>query len=101
MKKPNKLYRKLGGHKTAAGHAFASARHPVRSLRHSFGWDRAASDAAEGFNVGFTKDAFWKVMRVLRSWEKNYRGPKLSGIFRMLTMNHNKPFVNTPKPKPD
>lgn len=101
MKKPNKLYRKLGGRKSAAGNAFAVARHPVRSLRSAFGWDRAANDAAEAYNIGPCKHAYQLVMATLKSWSKTYSGPKLSWMFKMLSTPQPKRPVSGPKPEFD
>jgi hypothetical protein len=84
MKKPHKLYRSLGGKRSTAGAAFAMTFHPVRTLRSAFGWDRAANDIAEGFNMAPTRHAFQLVMSTLKSWGQVYKGPKLSWMFRML-----------------
>ena len=99
MKKPNKLYRKLGGKRSTAGAAFAAVRHPVRSLRQSFGRDKVAMDAAEGIEGEFTKNKFWQVLNILEKWKKNYNGPKLSGIFRMWTTPQPRKIINAPKPE--
>ena len=101
MKKPNKLYRKLGGRKSAAGSAFAVACHPVRSLRSMFGLDIAGKDAAEGYGLGPCKHAFQLVMATLKSWSKAYRGPKLSWMFKMLSTPQPKRPVSGPKPEFD
>ncbi len=101
MKKPNKLYRKLGGRKSPAGAAFAVACHPVRSLRSIFGWDISAKDVAEGFNIAPSKHAYQMVMKTLESWSKSYRGPKLSWMFRMLSTPQPKKNLAAPKPELD
>lgn len=101
MRKPNKLYRKLGGKRSAAGVAFAVARHPVRSLRSVFGWDVSAKDIAEGFNVAPSKHAYQMVMATLQSWSRTYRGPKLSWMFKMLSTSQPKKMTAAPKPEMD
>ncbi|OFW87445.1 MAG: hypothetical protein A3J37_02380 [Alphaproteobacteria bacterium RIFCSPHIGHO2_12_FULL_45_9] len=101
MKKPNKLYRKLGGRRSTAGAAFAIARHPVRSLRSVFGWDVSAKDVAEGFNVAPSKHAYQMVMKTLETWSKSYRGPKLSWMFRMLSTPQSRKTLIAPKPEMD
>ena len=85
MKKPNQLYRKLGGKRSAAGAAFSAVRHPVRSLRSAFGWDVAARDVAENFNMDASRHGFQLVMATLKTWGKKYKGPGLSWMFRMLS----------------
>lgn len=92
MKKPNKIYRKLGGRRSIAGAAFAAVRHPVRSLRQAFGRDLVARDAAENFSgMVECKYGFQLVWATLRAWNKSYRGPKLS--FLLAAMNSRKPRV--------
>lgn len=101
MKKPNKIYRKLGGRRSAAGSAFAAARHPVRSLRSVFGWDKAAQDVAEGLNIGPTRHAFQMVMSTIKTWSKSYRGPKLSFMFSLLSQTPRRPVTDTRRPEFD
>lgn len=101
MKKPNKLYRRLGAKRSAAGAAFAAVRHPVRSLRASFGWDVHAKDIAEGLNLGPCKHAYQLVMETLGSWKKTYRGPQLSWMFKMWSMPRPKRPAPAPKPEMD
>ncbi len=101
MKKPHKLYRKLGGKRSAAGLAFAVARHPVRSLRSMFGWDIAARDAADNFNLAPCRHAYQLVMATLNSWGKSYRGPKISWMFRMLSAPPSRKTVDTHRPEFD
>jgi hypothetical protein len=99
MKKPNKLYRKLGGRRSRAGQAFAAARHPVTALRDAFGRDLVARDAAESFSMVACKRGFQLVMATLSSWGLNYRGPKLSWLFRNL--NGHVPRVGVDHHKPE
>lgn len=101
MKKPNKLYRKLGGKRSTAGAAFAVARHPVRSLKSMFWQDTAAKDVAEGMNVEPSKQAYQRVMQTLAGWKKTYRGPKLSWMFKMWSMPPAKRPMIAPKPEMD
>lgn len=101
MKKPNKLYRKLGGKRSATGAAFAVACHPVRSLRSMFGRDTAAKDAAEGFNMAPSKHAYQLVMETLGTWKKTYSGPKLSWMFKMWSAPQAKRPMIAPKPEMD
>jgi hypothetical protein len=100
MKKPNKIYKKLGGKRSAAGSAFAMSCHPVRSLRSAFGFDAAAKNVAEGYNLGPCKHAYQLVMATLKSWGKSYRGPKLSWMFAMKTYQPKK-IVDTHRPEFD
>jgi len=97
MKKPNKLYRKLGGRRSTAGAAFAIACHPVLSLRKAFGRDVHALDASENFALAACKHGFQMVMATLKSWGKTYRGSKISRMFSMLAMSSSKKTVITPK----
>lgn len=85
MKKPNKLYRRLGGKRSFAGAAFAAVRHPKRSLRSAFGRDLIARDAAESFEgMEASKVGFQKVFAILKIWNSSYKGPRISGLFSML-----------------
>ena len=99
MRKPNRLYRKLGGKRSTAGAAFAVVCHPVRTLKASFGWDRAAQDAAEGIQEN-NKSGYWKVQKILQKWGMAYRGPKLSSMFKMWSQQP-KRMINAPKPELD
>lgn len=101
MKKPNKIYRKLGGKRSTAGAAFAISCYPLRSLRQAFGWDKAAGDAAENLNIGPCKHGYQLVMATVKGWGKNYRGPKLSWMFRMMSTTQPKRISNDPKPELD
>lgn len=101
MKKPNKLYRKLGGKRSTAGAAFAVARHPVRSLKSMFWHDVAAKDVAEGFNLAPSKHAYQLVMETLGGWKKTYHGPKLSWMFKMWSTPQAKRPIAAPKPELD
>ncbi len=84
MKKPNKLYRKLGGKRSFAGAAFAAVRHPKRSLRSAFGRDLIARDAAESFDgMEASKVGFQKVFAVLAKWNKPYKG-RVNGLMSLF-----------------
>lgn len=102
MKKPNRIYRKLGGKRSRAGQAFAKARHPIIALRDAFGFDKVARDAAENF-VGMTasKRTFQMVMATVSTWGKSYRGPQLSWLFRRLNTPAALPKAAQPKAEPE
>jgi hypothetical protein len=99
MKKPNKLYRKLGGRRSTAGAAFATVCRPARSLRSMFGFDLLGRDAAEGIEVSLT--GFRKVSQILKGWGDFCRVPKLSTVFRMLNTRPLKSHIPSPKPEMD
>ncbi len=97
MKKPNKIYRSLGGKRNAAGAAFAVARHPFRALRSVFGYDTAARTAAESLNMDPTREGIQRVLAILKTWGKSYRAPKLSWVFSMLSAPRSSRVVDTRK----
>jgi|GEM_PF-3593337 len=100
MKKPNQFYKKLGGKRSKLGVAMATAFHPVRSLRAAFGYDKAANDAAQAYNLGPCLHAYQLVMATIRSWGKTYRGPKLSFLFSLTTPRQTR-VVDARQPRPD
>lgn len=97
MKKPNKLYRQLGGSRTLAGATFAAVHHPRKSLRSAFAAvrrkslrevfgfnDPAGRDAAENFaGMDASKRGFQLVFAVLAKWNAPYKG-KMSGLMSLL-----------------
>ena len=102
MKKPNKIYRKLGGKRSRAGQAFAVARHPVLALRNAFGRDRVARDAAENFaESAVSKHALQKVMATVAAWGETYHGPRLNWIFRTLNTPRSRVVTDTRRPELD
>ena len=97
MKKPNKIYRKLGGKRSTAGAAFAAVRHPALSLRKALGRDLHALDVAENIPLAACKHSFQMVMATLKSWGKTYRGSKISRMFSLLSMASSKKNIVAPK----
>lgn len=102
MKKPNILYKKLGGKRSRAGQAFAIARHPILALRDAFGRDRTARDAAENFSgMVACKRGYQLVMATIAAWGRSYNGPKLSWMFRTLNSRRVNPAIDTRRPELD
>lgn len=101
MKIASHIYRKLGGNRSRAGRVLAAVSRPRKALRSIFGMDAAAKDVAEGLNLDPSKHAYGLVTQTLRGWGKNYRGPKLSWMFRFFNQRTpSRPMV-THKPEPD
>ena len=101
MKKPNKIYKKLGGKRSTAGAAFAATCRPSRSLRSMFGFDKAAQDVADDMSRGPCRQAYDMVVTTLKTWSKTYRGPKLSWVFFLLSTPPTKRIPDTRKPELD
>ncbi len=101
MKKPNKIYRKLGGKRSRLGSAFAAVFSPKRALRDAFGRDRVARDAAENFAMDESKHGIRMVLATLKSWNAIYRGPRVSAIFSALNGRRRPVVVDNRSPEMD
>ena len=84
------------------GAAFAAVLQPKKSLRSAFGLDSAARDAAENLpEMEASKVGFQKVFAILRTWNKSYRGPRISGLFTMLNRRPRLVATDTHRPQLD
>ncbi len=97
MKKPNKIYRKLGP-KTAAGNAFRNAHYAqAPSLRSAF---RGVEWVIAGTFSGATLCKLWvqKLMAAMSAMKVPYKGKRLSTLFAMMAGVRRAPL---PQPNPE
>lgn len=97
MKKPNKIYRKLGP-KTVAGNAFRNAHYAqTPSLRSAF---RGVEWVIAGTFSGATLCKLWvhKLMAAMAVMKVPYKGKRLSSLFAMMAGVRRAPL---PQPKPE
>ncbi len=83
------------------GYAFAAVLRPRQSLVEAFGRDRVAIDAAANLAMDLSKAGVQRVFAILKSWNKVYRGPKISVIFAMLNRKPRPVITDTHRPQLD
>lgn len=78
-----------------AGRTLTSVFHPRRTLKSMFGYNIAARDAADNFNMAPCRHSFALVMQTLNGWGKSLHAPSFSRLLRAMRMpvrkniNHN------------
>lgn len=104
MKTPNEKYKQALSKRNGLSRVIsfiAAARHPRRALRLMFGFNKDAQNIADDLNMGPCRQAFDMVVATLKTWKKDYRGPKLSWMFFLLSTPPTKRIPDTRKPELD